>query len=496
MNRFLIVVTMVAGVVFALPARAQDDAVLAKLQEMQAQIRHMQREMDALKAELAARRGDAAAAPSKSPAMKKEKKAWQAMRSEVARNADAAEEARKTVPEMKAAPVTSTTGEPVRITMDPGPYFETADKAYSFRVGGFAQTDVGIFSDDVRDQPDGTSMRRARLYATGTIDHDFNYKIDYDFANSGTTSPVIPAGLNDTYLQYTGFKPVILTVGHFREPFGLETLTSDTWTMFMERALPFMFSPDRNIGMTVGTSGKAHAHGAWTATLGGFGSRNNAYSSDDEARDATARFTYAPVAGAEQVLHVGIAASRRIPDAADDQFRFQTRFENRFSTAQAIDTFAITQVEHVDLVGLEFAGVEGPFSLQGEYVRAMVNRAGGLSDESFDSYYGEVTYALTGESKNYKVTEARFDRILPRHKLSPGTGGWGAWQVAARWSEADLNGQVIRGGLLKDFTLGLRWIPHKHLLFMANYVHAYTDRYAPTPNDDPELFMLRAQFDF
>lgn len=475
-------------------AHADDAAVLAKLQEMQTEMLSMRKEMNALKAELAVAKQQSAKAPSVTTA-KATPKEMQALKTQVAESKLKAEAAEKAVAEMKATVVTAPKGDDVKITMDPGPKFETADGAYSFRMGGFAQTDAAFFQDDKTDQPDGLNVRRARLYATGVIDHDFNYKIDYDFVNTNTTAPIIPAGLNDTYLQYTGLKPIIITLGHFREPFGLETLTSDTWTTFMERALPFMFSPDRNVGMTIATSGKGDL-GAWTATLGGFGGKNNNYSSDDEAKDLTARLTYAPIAEKDEVLHFGIAGSRRIPDAINDQFRFQTRFENRFSTSQAIDTFAITNVENVDILGLELASVEGPFSVQGEYVKAMVNRRGGLQDEDFDSYYGEVSYSLTGESRNYKVSEAKFDRLTPTRKLDPKTGDWGAWQVAARWSEADLNGKVIRGGKLQDFTLGLRWIPHKHLLFMANYIHAFTDRFAPTPNDDPEIFMMRAQFDF
>lgn len=507
MKNFMLIALSAAMLSTTSAAHAGDNAaIMAKLQEMQSQMLKMQKEMDGLKAELAEAKSRKVAAAGEQqkeqPASKKELKALQAELAESKAAAKAArktaEEARKAVHDLPVATVPADSGkkdDDVIITMDPGPKLETRDGAYSFRMGGFAQTDVGFFNDDVRDQPDGTSIRRARLYATGVIDRDWNYKIDYDFVNTSTTNPILPSGLNDTYLQYTGFRPVTVTLGHFREPFGLETLTSDTWTMFMERALPFMFSPDRNIGMAVATSGAVHEKGAWTATVGAFGSRNNAYSSDDEAHDATARITYAPIATRDEVLHFGVAASRRIPDAADDQFRFQTRFENRFSTAQAIDTFAITRVDNVDLLGLEFSGVEGPFSVQAEYVRAMVDRQG-FHDENFDSYYGELAYAFTGESKNYLPSLGKFDRIVPKHKLDPKNGHWGAWQVAGRWSEADLNGVNIRGGHLRDFTLGLRWIPHKHLLFMANYVHAYTDRFAPTPNDDPELWMMRAQFDF
>jgi phosphate-selective porin OprO and OprP len=62
-------------------------------------------------------------------------------------------------------------------------------------------------------------------------------------------------------------------------------------------------------------------------------------------------------------------------------------------------------------------------------------------------------------------------------------GGWGAWELAARFSEINLNdGSVlfaqpvgarpnIQGGRQKDFTLGLNWYPDIGIRFMANWVH-------------------------
>lgn len=465
MTKRLLLTTVLVAAFLHSPANAADnDAMMAKLKAMQAQMLQMQKEMEGLKNELA-------------------------------KNRESAKTVTKVAEEIKAAKIAQSPESDIKITMSPAPKFETADGAYSFKIGGFAQFDAGHFEDDLRDHPDGTNVRRARLAATGVINTDFNYKIDYDFANNGTTAPIISGGLNDTYLQYTGLKPVSITIGFFRESFGLETLTSDTWTTFMERAIPFMFSPDRNIGLAVSTYGETSL-GNYTATIGGFGARPNTVSTDDEAKDITARLTYTPLSESRNLLHLGVAGSHRIPDSATDDFRFQSRDENRFSSSQAIDTLNITNVDSVDLIGLEAANVYGPFSLQGEYVMAHVNRRRGFIDEDFSAYYVEASYFLTGEHKQYVASQGKFDRVKPKWGFKPSEGEWGAWQIAARYSAGDLNGKVVRGGELKDLTLGLRWIPHQNLMFLANYIHANTGRFATTPNDDPDIWMLRTQFDF
>lgn len=458
MKRALLAGTALIGSLAAGPVDAADtDAMMAQLKAMQAQMERMQKEMNALKKELAATKTQAKAS-------------------------------QKAAEEVKAAKLSTKPESDVRITMTPAPKFETADGAYSFKLGGFAQVDAGMFNDDRRDHPDGTNVRRARLSASGTIARDFNYKIENDFAGNASA-------LTDAYLEYAGFKPVSIMAGQFKEPFGLETLTSDLFTTFMERASPVAFAPDRNIGLAVSTRGESDI-GFWTAAIGGFGAGTGVAGTDDEARDLTARLTLAPVAEGRRVLHFGIAGSHRIPDSATDAMRFQSRPETRLTSAQAVDTGNITFVEDVNLLGLEAAGVEGPFSLQGEYMRANVNRRAGLADQEFDGYYVEASYFLTGESRNYVPGQGKFDRVKPKWALNPSENAWGAWQIAARYSNLDLNDSVVRGGEMKNVTLGLRWIPNANLSFMANYIRAHTGRSATTPYDDPDMFMLRAQFDF
>lgn len=447
---------------------AQDnEAMLAQLKNMQAQMAAMQQEMNKLKEQLA---------QNKSQAAKVEKIAAEA----------------KIPASAKAAETPKAPENDVKITMSPAPKFETADGAYSFKVGGFAQVDAGTFIDDRKDHPDGTNVRRARLSVSGTIARDFNYKIENDFAGNAS-------GLTDVYLEYAGLKPISFMVGQFKEPFGLETLTSDLFTDFVERSSTNLFSPDRRIGAMVSANGELAPIGFWTASLGGFGSGTaSTASTDDEARDITGRLTWAPIANKTEALHFGVAGSHRIPDASTNSFSFSSRAENQLSSASsdlAVNTGNITNVDSVNLLGLEAAAVYGSASLQGEFVRAAVNRNTGI-EPTFGGYYVEASYFLTGESRNYNAATGKFDRVKPKWAFSPSKGGWGAWQVMARYSDLDLNDKTFHGGELRDTTFGVKWLPNSNIMITANYIMSNTDNFAVTPNDDPKIWMLRTQFDF
>ena len=50
--------------------------------------------------------------------------------------------------------------------------------------------------------------------------------------------------------------------------------------------------------------------------------------------------------------------------------------------------------------------------------------------------------------------------------------GWGAFQVAARYSRLDLNSGAVQGGELRDTTLGINWYLNPALRWSFNYVYS------------------------
>ena len=80
------------------------------------------------------------------------------------------------------------------------------------------------------------------------------------------------------------------------------------------------------------------------------------------------------------------------------------------------------------------------------------------------SYYGQVSYFLTGESRSYKNSLSGFGRVNPKNNY--GENGWGAFEVAARFSAIDME----EDGSLEDITIGLNWYLNPNTRIMFNYV--------------------------
>ncbi len=369
--------------------------------------------------------------------------------------------------------------------------FESADKAYRFQFGGRIQFDAGWFSGDELedaglDLSDGSEFRRARLFVSGELPDGYFFKAEYDFAGSISDTDNRPA-FNDVFLgKKDVFSSVDVTAGHFKEPFGLEQLTSSRFITFMERSVSDALVPSRNDGVMFSDTYGDDQLGTWA--LGGFRANtdNAGFSSDNGGYALTARATAAPVYAEEgaQVVHVGAAYSMRDADDA----RFRSRPEAHL-LPNFIDTGTLAN-DDVDLVGLELAGVWGPFSAQAEYVMASADNG---VDADFAGYYVEASWFLTGEHRNYDRSKGAFSRVSP---LAYGAEGNGAWQVAARFSSLDLDDGGVMGGQLDDITLGLNWYINPNTRVYFNYILANVDDESVPVDDDANIFMIRLQLDW
>jgi phosphate-selective porin OprO/OprP len=219
----------------------------------------------------------------------------------------------------------------------------------------------------------------------------------------------------------------------------------------------------------------------WQVSAGAFGQAppDVDATGQDEATGLTGRFTIAPILGDRRLLHFGVAASKRTPNAgaaADaNQARFRARPETMVNRARFLSTGKIKDVDHTSLYNAEMAAVAGPVSIQAEYTLAAVRRLNGLKTAKFDGGYAFISVFLTGESRPYLASEGEFDRIIPRSRH-------GALELAARYSRMSLNddavGVAILGGKGTNFTLGANWYFNSNFKLQANYVRVVTDENA------------------
>ena len=87
----------------------------------------------------------------------------------------------------------------------------------------------------------GVNARRARIGVTGTFDKDWKYWLIYDFGGaSDTLSPLnsgsVASGIENGYVEYTGFGPLVFDLGYMDTYYSLDEPTGSNDIMFLERS--------------------------------------------------------------------------------------------------------------------------------------------------------------------------------------------------------------------------------------------------------------------
>jgi phosphate-selective porin OprO and OprP len=369
--------------------------------------------------------------------------------------------------------------------------FQSPTGDFSFQAGGRVEADFVHHDEDIQPLGDGTDIRRGRLFLQGTVGRDWEWKLEYEFADNALTS-TNSRGITDAYVRYKGFAPWLLTTGNFKQPFGLEQMGSAHNLTFMERALLQTFVPGRGIGAGAQTAG---AHWSFATAVAGERPEGDVSAEGDEAWNLSARATFAPFVAPGRILHFGAAAWRHEPQDSTNALRWRSKPELNVTGVTLVDTGTLGAVDDFTAGGVEAAGVWGPFSVQGEYMRTNLVREA-AADATFDGWYVQTSYFLTGETRPYKVADGIFDRVTPT--VAVGLGGLGAWEVAARLSGVDLTDAGITGGRERNLTLALNAYLTANIRVMPNYVRVLeVDRPGNlSHHDEPSLWGVRVHVDF
>ncbi|MDY0170446.1 MAG: porin [Thermoguttaceae bacterium] len=372
-------------------------------------------------------------------------------------------------------------------------------------VFGRAHLDTAMFSGSALDAgnwaqntENGTKFRRARLGARGDMFDVFNWCLEMDFA--ATEGTLQQTAFKDVFLEMTDL-PLVQTIkiGHFKEPASLDELISSNHMTLMERSIVNCFIPSRNIGVQVAGHNEMETA---TFAIGLFREVDDTppmSTNQDGGNNLTMRGTWLPwydeATEGRGLLHVGGYYGYR--DVDRDGLRFRQRPDNSFSD-RIVNTGFMDDAVNWHLLGVELALVYGPFSVQSEYVKALVSRRN-TADPDFDAMYVETSYWLTGEHRPYNRAQGRFDRVKPFEnffRVRDEDGcirmGKGAWQLAYRYGYIDLVSATVDGRRANVHTMGVNWHLTPYSRLMANYIQA--DR----SGDDTwfNAVTMRAQFDF
>lgn len=370
---------------------------------------------------------------------------------------------------------------------------ETADKAFKFKFGGRIQLDANFSGNRTDFDPrptEGVEVRRARLYASGVLWSDFQYKAQFDFANNKLE-------IKDLFVKYTGLDWFNITVGNQKQTISMELQESSNDIMFTERSLVYSLTTplfDRALGVRLDSSGKS-----WSTQLGVFGAPIG--KSLTEGWGISGRATIAPINTKTHVLHLGASVGYRGLNNPNNgvQFKYETSHMSNTYFSKA----AVGDISGTTLAGIDLGYIVGPFSVQSEYAHTWVARDNGMSGLDFGAYYVQAAWTITGESRSYKGAQGKFKRLQPANEFSWQKGTWGAWELATRIDGNDLNSGDIRGGQETALTIALNWYLNRNIRLMADYRYAFAFKESPFVDVDGNSvdnglhgFTLRTQLAF
>ena len=390
----------------------------------------------------------------------------------------------------------------VEFDWGPSPTLRTPDGRFEAHLRGRVLADFAYLNDEA-DVNDGaaTQFRAARIGVEGIAWRDIGYKLEVDFADAGETD------VTDGYVEYLGFDQAYLRVGQYKTPNSLAEQTSSRFITFMERpAFTDAFNLNRRLGIGGGIHGELASGNIWSFNAGAFG-ENFSEEEVDEGYAFAGRGTYAiALAGEDDWVHLGTSVRYRNLDdgVSDSAVRYRQRPFININSTRHVDTGVVPGVKSDYFFGGESAAVLGPLSFQSEVGYALANRSDASpNDNNIDAWGAnfDVSYFLTGESRNYQPTTGEFGRIRPNNPIFE--GGWGAWQLAARFDYLDLEDEDagVSGGKQYTGVFGVNWYLNPHARLMLNYARTEV-RDGPVAVNEPDgdnsvnAVGFRAQVDF
>lgn len=372
---------------------------------------------------------------------------------------------------------------------------QSDDGRYSIGFAGVAQFDAGAYfgfhpnSRVVGPQAlsDGVNARRARIGVSGTAAGGWSYAFLYDAGNSQDTTA---KGIETAQIVYGGIKGVALEIGYSNTQFTLDQATSGNDLVFLERASPSDIATAFNTGDFRSNAGvRFFGDRYW---IGGYltgPASGDSHTATGERFGAYERAAVQALKGKDYSVHLGIGVAEllRAPNSGNgtpNVLTLSDQPELRIDPSALLNTGTLgaarNPVKGGVVVDAETAATWRGWFWQGEYYRYEVDRQG-LPVNRFDGYYGQIAYALTGESHRYNPQSGAYYRIFPAHDFAWREGTWGAWELAARVSYVDLNSDVvsgvalaaqpgaIEGGKQRGYTVGLNWYPNEIVRFMLDY---------------------------
>jgi phosphate-selective porin OprO/OprP len=434
------------------------------------------------------------------------------------------------------------------------PTFSSADGNFTLQIRALAQLDWAYYSQSNTaaalpaafgpDLGSGTNFRRVYLGIQGKVFGDWSYNVNFDFGGAGGTET--PGRVQSVYVQYDGLRPFAFRVGAYPPPSNIEDGTSAGDTIFLERNAPsdlqrniaggdgrvavsLLYTGDELFGALSYTGNKVQDGAKALAAAGATASPNFDEQqavvgriSDRFWHDANSNFvvgangTYVikppdsvPHGAANLSTTPGATALNSITLSDPPELTVDSN-GTLFATTGALPTNHIAQWG-VEAAGnfLNFYGQAGYYGIEvdrapvafTEFTAAATSHTTVLqpSSNSFSAWYVQASWILTGEQKPYNTATGSFTAPKVAHPFNFGDdAGWGAFELAGRYSELDLNSHAldntavvtnwvgvnrtytffntVRGGDQRILTVEANWYPNNFVKFGFAYQYIQVSR--------------------
>lgn len=380
---------------------------------------------------------------------------------------------------------------------------QSADGNFRLRLRGLVHSDGRFFVDDSdRRGVDTFLLRRVRPIVEATIYRQFDFRLTPDFGN-GTTV------LQDAYVDARLRPQFKIRAGKFKAPVGLERLVSASEMTFVERALPTLLVPNRDLGVMVhgdlSGGGLAYAAGLFNGVTDG----GSADADIADGKDVVARLFAQPFRARRDSVWRDLGAGLAVSYGRQQGVSAASTGLPILRTSGQQAFFAY-RGEEAGLGAVLADGTHSRLTAQGHYYYGQLGllaesvlsrqdvRRGALSD-TLDTTAWQVagSWVLTGETPSFRG-------VAPRTPFDMDARTWGAVELTARYSALRVDAAAFplfanpaiaaRGA--DAWAAGVNWILNSGVKLQGNFERTTFEPAGATVRRPENIVLMRMQFGF
>jgi phosphate-selective porin OprO/OprP len=337
------------------------------------------------------------------------------------------------------------------------------------------------------DLSSGANFRRMQVGLQGKLFGDWSYYVNIDSGSGGSTGTEAPGHIQQAYVEYDGLAPFTFRIGAHPPSTSLDDSYAATDQLLLERSAPGDTTRNMAGGDGRDSIELLYLGDSFFGSLALTGDKvQETTLLFDEQQALVARIADVVYSNADWRFVVSLG-STDVFRPGDSTAALNSARPFSISNPPEIivddNSTKFVSVSDANVTdawdwNLEAAATYDNLLAQGGYFKYGIDQRGvtTLRGQGFSGWYAEGSWVLTGEARGWAASTGSFTSPKPRENFSLAGGGWGAFELAGRYSDLNLNDNVglvgattpaggIRGGEQRIGTLGLNWYPNTALKF-------------------------------